>query len=42
MTIKVGAGRLAPKLANTDLNAGITQIMITQMTTIATTTTEIG
>ncbi len=42
ITISVGAGRLAPKLVNTCLNAGITQIMITQITTIATTMTEIG
>src|SRR6185437_6058829 len=42
MTCSVSQGRLAPKLANTCLNAGITKIMITQTTTIATTSTEIG
>ncbi len=42
MTMSVGAGRSAPKLENTFLNDGITQTMMTQMTTIATTTTEIG
>ena len=42
MTISVGAGRFAPKLANTYLNAGITQIMMTQTTTMATVMTEIG
>ena len=42
MTISVGAGRSAPKFENTFLNDGITKTMMTQMTTIATTTTEIG
>ena len=42
MTISVGAGRSAPKLENTFLNDGITQTMMTQTTTIATMTTEIG
>ena len=42
ITISVGAGRSAPKLVNTCLNAGITQTMMTQTTTIATTMTEIG
>ena len=42
MTISVGAGRSAPKLVNTCLNAGITHTMMTQTTTIATTMTEIG
>ena len=42
MTISVGAGRFAPKLVKTCLNAGITQTMITQTTMIATVTTEIG
>ena len=42
MTISVGAGRLAPKLENTCLNAGITHTMITQTTRMATVTTEIG
>ena len=42
ITISVGAGRSAPKLVNTFLNAGITQTMMTQTTTIATTITDIG
>ena len=42
ITINVGAGRLAPKFANTVLKAGITKTMITQTTMIATVTTEIG
>ena len=42
ITISVGAGRSAPKLVNTSLNAGMTKIMITEMTMIATTITEIG
>ena len=42
ITISVGAGRSAPKLVNTSLNAGITKTMMTQTTTIATTITEIG
>src|SRR6185437_7402524 len=42
MTTCVSHGRLAPKLENTLLNAGITKIMITHVTTIATTMTEIG
>ena len=42
ITISVGAGRSAPKLLNTSLNAGITNTMMTQTTTIATTMTEIG
>jgi hypothetical protein len=29
ITTSVGAGRSAPKLANTDLNAGMTKIMMT-------------
>ncbi len=40
ITISVGAGRSAPKLVNTCLNDGITQTMMTQTTTIATTMTE--
>ena len=42
ITISVGAGRSAPKFVNTCLNDGITQTMMTQTTTIATTITEIG
>ena len=42
ITISVGAGRSAPKLLNTSLNAGMTKIMITQTTTMATTITDIG
>ena len=42
MTISVGVGRFAPKLVNTCLKAGMTQIMITQTTTVATTITDIG
>jgi hypothetical protein len=42
MIIIVGAGRPAPKLSNTDLNAGITNSMITVTTTAATTSTAIG
>ena len=38
----VSHGRLAPKLAKTCLNAGITKIMITNVTTMATTMTAIG
>ena len=37
MTMSVGPGRSAPKLANTCLNAGITKIMITAVMTKATT-----
>ena len=36
ITTSVGAGRSAPKLVNTFLNAGITKIMITAVTRIAT------
>ena len=36
-TISVGAGRSAPKFANTVLNAGITKIMMTAVITNATT-----
>ena len=32
ITTRVGVGRLAPKLANTDLKAGTTQIMMTAVT----------
>src|SRR5579871_5963899 len=42
ITARVGAGRSAPKLVNTDLNAGITQIMMTASTMAATTTTATG
>ena len=42
ITISVGVGRSAPKLVNTCLNAGITQTMMIQTTTMATTMTEIG
>src|SRR5215471_21860246 len=42
ITMSVGSGRLAPKLVNTCLKAGMTHTMITQMTTIATMITEIG
>ena len=37
ITISVGAGRSAPKLVNTCLNAGITKIMMTAVMTNATT-----
>ena len=42
ITISVGAGSAAPKLAKTFLNDGITHTMMTHMTTMATVTTEIG
>ena len=42
ITISVSAGRSAPKLANTCLNAGITKIMMTAVMTNATTTIAIG
>ena len=42
MTMSVGNGKSAPKLVNTCLNAGMTQTMMTQTTTIATQMTEIG
>ena len=42
MTISVGPGRSAPKLANTCLNAGITKIMMTAVMTNATTMIAIG
>jgi hypothetical protein len=42
MTISVGAGKSAPNELNTDLNAGITKIMMIATTTKATTTTEAG
>ena len=42
ITTNVGVGRFAPKLANTCLNAGMTKIMITHTTTMATVITEIG
>jgi hypothetical protein len=37
MTIKVGAGRSAPKLLNTSLKAGMTKIMMMAVMTKATT-----
>ena len=42
ITINVGAGRSAPKLLKTCLNAGITHTMMIHTTMIATVTTEIG
>ena len=42
MTISVGVGSSAPKFLNRSLNTGITKIMMTAVTTIATTTIEIG
>ena len=42
ITIRVGAGRSAPKLAKTLLNAGTTQIMITAVTMNATPRMETG
>ena len=42
MTMTVGNGSSAPKFLNTSSNDGITNTMITQMTTIATTSTDIG
>ena len=42
MTSSVGAGRSAPKLENTLLNAGMTKIMITAVITTATTMIETG
>ena len=42
ITNSVGAGRSAPKLVNSSLNAGITKIMITAVMMKATTITAIG
>ncbi len=42
ITISVGAGRSAPKLENTLLNSGITNSIITETTSPATTTTAVG
>jgi len=42
ITIRVGAGRSAPKLLNTSLKEGMTKIMMTAVMTIATTMTAIG
>ncbi|MNN53750.1 hypothetical protein D3C81_1685250 [compost metagenome] len=42
MTISVGAGRSAPKLLNTSLKAGTTQIMMTAVTMKATARIETG
>ncbi len=42
ITISVGVGRSAPKLENTLLKAGITNIMITAVMTTATTMIETG
>ena len=42
ITIRVGAGRSAPKLENTFLNSGITNSIITEITSAATTTTAAG
>src|SRR5574344_3138558 len=42
ITIKVGAGKSAPKDVNTSLKAGITKIMISVTTTHATISTEMG
>jgi hypothetical protein len=42
MTIRVGAGRSAPKLGTHLLNDGMTKIMITAVMTIATTMTATG
>ena len=42
ITNSVGAGRSAPKDLNTSLKAGITKIMMTAVTTKATTSTAIG
>ena len=41
-TISVGIGNSAPKFRKTSLNEGMTNTMITHITTIATTRTEIG
>ena len=42
ITTTVGSGSSAPKFLNTCSNDGITNTMITQMTTIATTRTDNG
>ena len=42
ITSSVGAGKSAPKLLKTSLNAGITKIMMTATTTKATTSTATG
>ena len=42
ITIRVGAGRSAPKFLNTSLNAGITKIMITAVMMNATAMIAIG
>ena len=42
ITTSVGAGRSAPKLLKTSLNAGMTKIMITAVMMKATTITAIG
>ena len=42
MTTSVGAGRSAPKLVNTFLNDGITKIMMTAVTRMATMMIETG
>ena len=42
ITNSVGAGRSAPKLVNTCLNAGMTKIMITAVMMNATTITATG
>ena len=42
ITKSVGAGRSAPKDEKTCLKAGMTKIMMTDTTTKATTTTEVG
>ncbi|MNX96679.1 hypothetical protein D3C86_1290080 [compost metagenome] len=42
ITTIVGAGRAAPKLENTPLNAGITNSISTTVTAKATQSTEIG
>src|SRR3990172_7156707 len=42
ITTSVGAGRSAPKLENTDLNAGMTKIMITAVMMMATATIDTG
>ena len=42
MTISVGAGRSAPKLVNTCLNAGITKIMMIAVMMNATIITAVG
>ena len=42
ITKRVGPGRSAPKLLNRSLKTGITKIMMTAVTTNATTSTAIG